>query len=363
MAGSARSRFSADALRRMRCAAGRCAARFVVVSALATSAAAQESALVGSVSGRGGERLPYSIVGVAGRERSQFTDDSGRFDMRGLTPGRAVVHVRRLGYVPRIITVDLRGGAVDTLNVELERLAVSLEGIEVKAFPSCTKPGPPDRLKDSTLAAIVDQIRLNAEQYRFLSDQYPFFYTSRITRSDKLRNGTVTPKLASATVIHSKSRRQYRPGDVIRRAGRVRYFEIPTLIDVADKAFINAHCWHFAGVDTLEDAELLKVDVVAHDALRGPDVNGTFLLSRETFQIRRSVLHLSRQPFGTALIGMVTTTDFFEVLPSIPIIQYVNSVQTMDPTTRGELAEAYEEHRTTGFQWVGRKPGDLGRRP
>jgi hypothetical protein len=54
---------------------------------------------------------------------------------------------------------------------------------------------------------------------------------------------------------------------------------------------------------------------------------------------------------------MRVTTDFGEIMPSIPIVVEVNSVQVMDPEVKGDLAEAYEEQSLLEFDFRGKRPG------
>lgn len=328
-------------------------------------AAGQTGTIVGAIVSRSsGEALPFGIVAIDGLGRSQFADDSGRFAFYQLAPGRYTVSVRRLGYAPRSVSAEVTADAADSVRVELDRIALRLGGITVRAHPPCIRPGAPRPAEDSTLAAIVGQIRLNAEQFRLLSREYPYAWSVLITRSAKhRRDGRVVPERGGIEQYDSRTPANYRPGQIIRRRTGGLYFQVPTLMEVADSSFVAAHCWHYAGTEELEDVELLRVDVVAFDSLRGPDVNGSFLLNPETFQIRRSILQLSQRPRNVpALLDMEVTTDFFEVLPSISIVSHVNSVQRMDPERRSPYVETYEEHRTTSFRFLGRKPGE-GLRP
>ena len=307
-----------------------------------------------------GEPLSYGIVSVLGLDRSMFTTDSGIFAFHQLPAGRLVLHVRRLGFSPREVEVDITSGSIAAIRVELTRVALALDKLVVKAYPPCIAPGAPRPEVDSVLSAIVAQIRLNAEQYRFLAEQYPFSYNVVIARSSRKRSpGMVSPDPGAVDRYESRARRDYKAGSVVQRRGRAYFFQIPTLIDVADADFGRWHCWHFGGVETIDNERFARVDVVAFDSLKGPDGNGSFYVNRESFQIRRSVLNLSRRPSQLPeLLAMETTTDFMEILPSIPIISRVYSVQTMDPERKSFFSEAYEEQRPTTFMFRGRRPGE-----
>jgi hypothetical protein len=303
-----------------------------------------------------GEPLAHGVVSLSNIALTAFTSDSGRFGFRDVPVGRYVVSVKRLGFTPREVSVEVRDGVTDSLRIELDHIALTLGSITVHSWPNCTVPGMP---ADSALATIVQQIRLNAEQFNFLSQEYPFTYNVIIARSSKLRKtGMVAQSMPDAATYSSRVKREYSPGNVIQARGGAFFFRIPTLAEVADPKFIARHCWHYGGTETIDDEDMYRVDIVADDALKGPDVNGSFLVNKSTFQIRRSILHLSkRHPLFKELAGMETTTNFFEVLTSISIPSNVFSVQTSDPERKADWVEAYEEHRTIGFKFIGRKPG------
>jgi hypothetical protein len=324
-----------------------------------SAGAAQTGHIVGYLVAREtGEPLAYGIVGVEATSRSAFTSDSGWFSVRELTPGQHLLRVRRLGFTPRDISFVVRDGITDTLRVELTRVAVRLGAVDVKAYPPCLKPGAPIPQKDSSLAVVVEQIRLNAEQFKFLADQYPYWYLMVVKRSSKLRrDGSIRPDPGSLERYESNSKSVYEPGAIIQRDGREWRFRTPTLVEVADPAFANSHCWHYGGMEEIEDEPVIRVDVVAFDSLKGPDVNGSFFVSSRTFQIRRSILHLSRPPTQVpGVMNMEVTAEFFEVLPSISVVSKIRGVQTVDPKRRSLVSEMYEEQTASRFAWLKESP-------
>ncbi|HEX7938345.1 MAG TPA: carboxypeptidase regulatory-like domain-containing protein [Gemmatimonadaceae bacterium] len=331
----------------------------VLTLAFAGQVCAQSGGIAGIVVARStGEALPYSIVEIEGTAFSVFANDSGRFAFRGVATGLHVLHVRRLGFTPADVSVQVQTGAADTLTVSLDHVAVQLGGVTVRAFPPCTAPGPP-AASDSALTTIFEQVKLNARQYKYLAEHYPFDQVVEVHKTRKLRgskDALLGEPLHNVT-YHSTDKRQYAPGGILKRRGRDWYFEIPELIDVAEPSFINAHCWHYAGVDTIDDVEHYRVDIVAADTLPDADVNGSFYINSRSFQIRRSVLHFSRRPSQVKSVeSMETTTEFFEVLPSIPVISKVRSVQVIDPSSL--YSETYEDQRTIDIKFRNRKPGD-----
>jgi len=305
------------------------------------------------------EPLAHSIVTIVPEGPSQFTNDSGVFVFRQLSAGPVQLRVRRLGYAPFDTTVIVRGVADETVRLAIPRVAVTLASVTVQAFPACTTPGAPRAEDDSTLAATFVQLRLNAEQFRLLTEQYPFAYEMQTTKARKHRQTGQTYIVARDTLrFERKARSSYRPGQVIARRGTSYFVAIPTLIEIGDPAFVRSHCFHNGGMETLDDGDFLRMDLVASEAIKSPDVNGSILLDPETFQIRRTVLRLSRRPDQIRdLVDMEITTDFEEVMTSIPIISHVFSVQTMDTQRKLAFDVAYEEHRLLKFEFLFAKPG------
>jgi len=253
----------------------------VLLMAFSGQTLAQSGGIAGVVVARStGEALPYSIVEVEGTAFSVFADDSGRFTFRGVATGLHVLHIRRLGFTPADVSVQVLAGATDTLTVSLDHVAVQLGGVTVRAFPPCTTPGPP-AASDSALTTIFGQLSLNARQYKYLAEHYPFDQIVEVHKTRKIRgskDALLGEPLHNVT-YHSADKRQYAPGGIVKRKGNNWYFEIPELIDVAEPAFINAHCWHYAGMDTIDDVEHFRVDIVAADTLPDADVNGSFYIN------------------------------------------------------------------------------------
>jgi hypothetical protein len=328
-------------------------------------AVGQSHSLTGVVVARGtGERLAYSVVGLPSLARERFATDSGVFYFGELPAGSFPLRIRRLGYAPVDTIVTISAEQSDTIRIELTRIAVQLGRIIVSAHPPCMNPGPPTVQKDSGFAVLFTQLRMNAEQYKFLADQYPFEYAVEIVRSTKLKaDGSVRNDGTALQRIDGKPAWSYRPGRVLSKRGRSFFFHIPTLIDFADQNFLAQHCFHLGGLQTVDDVPLIRIDVVAADRIKEPDVNGTIYLHPETFQVRRTSLRLSRPHKDLDHITDVdVTTTFEEIMPSVSIIGHVRSVQTMASAAKTDFDAAYEEQRLISFQFLRKKPGDDSRK-
>lgn len=357
----------------------------VVLLAVATLARGQavgpphpdsSGAVVGIVTMKeGGLPLPYSVVSAPSLARERFSSDQGVFLLTALPVGRLQLRVRHLGYSPVDLSVDVHAGRTDTVHVQLVHIAVRLATVEVHDYPPCVAPGPPKAAADSAFAAVFDQLRQNADQYRLLTRTYPYVYAVERTMSTAMLSGKHRLDSVDTSSVNSSASWTYRPGSVVerRRVNLGRLFDrgemtmnIPTLVTFADPAFIDNHCFYNGGVETVAGVELLRVDFNAAARIKDPDVNGSMYLDPSTFQIRRSMLRLSRVPPG--LRGLVSTeavTYFGEVLASIPIIVGIESVNRF--TANSVLPEtptsAREEQRLIAVQFIRGKPGDEVKKP
>jgi hypothetical protein len=320
----------------------------------------------------GGLPLSYSVVSVSALSRERFSDDKGVFVLNDLPVGQTHLRVRHLGYSPADVLATVHAGQVDTVRVQLVHIAVRLSAVEVRAYPECKNPGAPSASADAAFATVFDQLHQNADQYRLLANTYPYRYEVERTLSTTLVNGTVKIETVDTIGIESASRWTYRPGTVITRSGGSRLFggtlmmNIPTLVHFADPAFIDNHCFYNGGLETVDGADLLRVDFVAASRIPEPDVNGSMYLDPATFQIRRSVLRLSRIPRGVSgLQETEAVTDFREVMASIPIIADIASVNRFVANGRQPKAPAAanEHQRLILVEFLKGKPGDDPRKP
>lgn len=331
----------------------------------APTAAAQKGILSGTVVAReSGQPLPYAIVGAVSLSRELFANDSGAFFFGDVPPGFISLRVRRLGYLPLDTVVQLLPDSTVSLRVVLTRVAARLDNIIVREHPPCRDPGPQQLAGNAELRSIVDQIRLNAEQYKFLIDRYPLEYSIATEQSSRRKvDSTVHLDGFFAGVTDPRKSWKYKPGEVIIRKGAQYSFRIPTLEHFADRTFLDNHCFHYAGSEVTDSGRLLFVDVVAADRIEDADVSGRIFLDPESYQIRRTVLRLSRIPRSLAwLEDFEATTDFKEILPSISIIGNVTSSQTMGPSARTNFDVAFEEKRLLNYRFLKDIPGQEKRR-
>jgi len=88
---------------------------------------------VGTVRSRQtGERVSGAQVMMPSQGRRTATDDSGRFRLDSLAPGRYEVRVHYLGYMTNPRTVELRARHSTRADLWLERTVLSVEDLEVR---------------------------------------------------------------------------------------------------------------------------------------------------------------------------------------------------------------------------------------
>lgn len=171
-------------------------------------------------------------------------------------------------------------------------------------------------------------------------------------------------------VIGSADQWRYHPGAVVTRAPRSAMgpmtMSIPTLVHFADKLFLDNHCFYNGGLEIVDGTELMRIDFNAAARIKDPDVDGAMYLDPTSFQIRRSVLRLSRIP--KEIRGLEKTeaiTTFGEVLPSIPLIAGIFSINEFQVNEKQpkSLASATEQQRLTRVQFLKGMPGEDVKKP
>jgi carboxypeptidase family protein len=305
--------------------------------------------------------LPFSTVVVQPGVTGRFTNDSGVFAFHDLARGEYRVIVRAIGFLPfdSVITV-----AADTivLHVALRALAIELPPVTVVATRACVRPGPPARDSEPDLAAIFDQLRENAARFRLLSEAYPFRYW--IQRRVWDEPGAHGDSVAVDTLeLRSDVQVAYKPGGLIMNQtgpkGRSeRTLRLPTVIDLADSVFHQAHCFSFGGIDNIEGESQWRVDFLAADRLHAPDVAGSAWLDSTTYELRQLVFRLTRpEKAATSLKTLEVTVAFGALLPAVTVPIHIAA--TSEAKTRSRRAvTGHEEQRLLRVDFLQGTPGN-----
>ena len=307
--------------------------------------------------------LPYSTVMLdPGAAAGQFTDDSGRFVFPDLETGRYRLVVRAIGFLPFDTTIVV-GNAPITLLIELQPLAIELPPLTVLGTQACLVPGAPARDSQPELAAIFDQLNENAARYRLLSDAYPFRYWVERISSDSPPPTRGTGVVIDTLERRSTTRTRYKPGGLIMTqagpGGRPeRALRLPTVVDLADSEFHRSHCFSFGGVDTLDGRSLWRVDFLAAQRERRPDVEGSAWLEADTYQLRKLVFRLTRpERAGNALHELEATVSFGELLPALTVPARIEAVTRY--RGRGRQTKVREVQHVLQIDFLKAPPGLL----
>ena len=199
------------------------------------------------------------------------------------------------------------------------------------------------------------------------------------------KNGTSTAAIRGATSTvavdtvgyDSRARRAYKVGDVVYLdydpvGRRTWYMYLPTFRDLADPAFLAAHCFSYGGTEDLggHGAQVLRVDFQPAGRISVPDVEGSVYLDAHSFIVRRAVFRLTKP--GAAkppILGLAVTTSFRELAPLVPVFDSVESDQQLPvgSTTNGHgmsgarttvIRSAIEDDHLLGFTFERRTLGD-----
>ena len=290
-------------------------------------AAQQRGDVISGVVRSGGAAVPYAVVDLGAGMGRQFTDSSGTFRFAGVAPGTHRVLARQIGFRPFDSTIVKVAGTPLSIAVDLEPLVVELAAITVTTSRACTQPGPPDSTASPQLAALLEQIRVNAERYTLLADSYPFRYRMSRTFEDYDAQGRVVESTTDTIGDVSRTRVRYRPGNVLATGlGPERTLapivRLPTLSDFADSAFQANHCFFYAGIVDREAGQYVRFDIVPATTLRTPDIEGEVYLDAHSFQIRSATIRLTRVARAMpGLLSASSTLTFAELYPNILVLR------------------------------------------
>jgi carboxypeptidase family protein len=305
--------------------------------------------------------LPYSTVVLDPGFSGRFTDDSGLFAFAALASGTYRLVVRAIGYVPFDTVIALTGRPI-VLHVGLLPLAFELPPVTVVGMRTCLRPGPPAPDSEPELAAIFDELRETAARYRLLSDAYPFKYWIERRMWDDPPPPRGEALVIDTVELRSDVRRRYAPGGLLEvqagpRGRLERMLRVPTLVDLADSIFHKAHCFAYAGTDTLDGRSQWRVDFLAAEQLRAPDVAGSAWLDTETYLLHRLTFRLTRPERALATVrSLEVTVAFGDLLPSVTVPTRIAATSEAARGPRRRLT-GHEEQRLLRVEFVRAPPG------
>lgn len=335
----------------------------MVLAALAISRAPMAAQSVeGAVVAAGTDApLAFTTVTLTPGFPERFTNDSGRFAFRSVAPGTYRLRARQIGYLP-FDTVVVVGANPLVLRIVLRSLAVELPPVTILGQATCRDPGPPDPATQPDLALIFEQLRENGARYRLLADEYAFRYWMERVSWGENQEAAVVSQVFDTLERRSDARRPYRPGGLVQTAmgprGRERVLRVPTLADLADSVFHSAHCFYFGGVELLGGRPHLRVDFLAAERLRRPDVDGTAWLDPDTYSLRRLTLQLTNPGRADrAMVSLEATALYDDLLPSVPVPVRITAVTTVRPRRRSDPGRLHEDQQVLRIEFVRPPPG------
>jgi hypothetical protein len=316
-----------------------------------------------------GTAIPYATVKLLPLGRERFADRGGSFVYYSIEPGQYKLQLRMVGYIPVDTTIVVRARVPAIVTLTMKRIATALEAVEVKAPPRlCLFPDEMGRVDDPELATVLEEARKNAQREQLLRRTYPFEY--KLAQS----HDTYDPASGKSTLLYdtvtyrSDDSWRYRKGRVVsddrnRIFGDVRLMRLPTVADLADRNFLSAHCFKYAGVVDENGTPAHRIDFSPDSNLIKPDVEGSIYLDSASYMIKRAQFRLTRGgSVKPAILGMEVTTTYKEILPNVPLFDEIKSVQPMPSPVEGGKPREFRETQkllTYRFLLTG-PPGTVG---
>jgi Carboxypeptidase regulatory-like domain len=303
--------------------------------------------------------LPYAVVSIPALNLERFSGAEGQFLLPAVPAGTHELVVRRIGFVPQRQQVVVVANGTTTLSISLRQVPVRLTGMTVRATKACTSPGLPDSLQFPEVAQLVGLLRENAATYRTLVQRFPFVY-AQVRALGELDEGTMAVRSVDTLAVPAQPKVRYEPGRVVQttrgKVVRETFMAIPSIIDLVDPAFVNNHCFTYAGASVQGSETWFQLDVRASERLRTPDVHGAFFLDSATAQLRRMELELSRpERLPASLRGVrsvIAHSTFVEIAPGLSILQSVCAINWQKPRQGTRVSHGAELQHTLAWEFT-----------
>lgn len=231
---------------------------------------------------------------------SAITNANGEFALRFRLPGQYAVSVRRLGYRPIQLSIDVSASDT-TVTVRMSPVPVRLQAIATRSRGQC-------RLRptsDSTIWAMwsaAEVAMLNArvasgtQEYQFDAE---FFIRTYDISSAKI----LDVSLQDTAIVGGRPWASL-PPDSLDHAGFVSATEDhmtfvgPDLDALLSPAFLDNHCFFVHRAAPGESSLLVGLDFAPALSTRHIDIRGTFWLERSTAELRALTFYYDKLPFA-----------------------------------------------------------------
>lgn len=302
--------------------------------ACAQLASAQQPSLRGTVIGaESREPLRFSIVTLIPNGGRQFTDATGAFEFTALIARTYLLSVRQIGYTPVDTQITLQRDDSSVVTIALRHLAIELPPVTITGRVLCKEPGPPDSAVDPALAAVFAQLQENARRFELFADSYPFHFRLERTLRDVTRRGD-TLKTVDLLSLDNNDERPYEVGRVVSPGWGPWNSDLlvhtTVLQEFANKTFIENHCFHLVGRDTIAGETLVRIDFEPARRLAWADIAGAAYLDSITYELRfteTSLTHPERSPL-TEVNTVTARTRFHNIAPGIPLQDSLIAITT-----------------------------------
>ena len=329
-------------------------AAIVATLAIGSSAAlAQQPVIVGGivVSAATEQSLPYSTVSITGGAQ-RFTGADGSFNF-DLAPGQYSFRVRQLGYAPLDTTIRVASGvSLRALVFKLQPVALRLATIRTYANQNAGEVG-----------VLLDEATKNAEREKLLRTEYPFVY--EIERKNFYKGiGGATLQSTDTIQYLSKVTGGYAPGNLVHPVdpavpNGAREMRIPTLVDLADPAFVENHRFEFKGVEAVGDFRAYRLDFTPSKDIKGTDVEGSLFIDSASYLVRKAIFRLTNpQKLKPPVLGLEVTTTYREIFNGLTLFEEIHSEQFLNLNVRFKASQL-QDQKLTAIKFYGRTPEDI----
>jgi hypothetical protein len=297
-----------------------------------------------------GVPLPFADVAIEKLRRERLADERGAVRFTGLANGAVEVRVRRVGFVPLRQSITLSGN--DTLRVALQHLTFALPPVVTR---DAVCPGR--AVGDTATLAIIEQMRINADRARMMSEQFAF--TSNVERVLSYQG---TPEKTTDTLrVSGRMTWHYAPGKLVVRSPDPRdhgadQLLLPQLAHLASDDFLAFHCFRYAGRKSLDGVERLRIDFEPVKTLKETDVTGYIWLDTLTYRLVAMTIEMDRPINAVTSRAIRVDSRYVDVLPGIPIAQQTCARTTITSVTSPQAQFALEGQRLLNVWFSGEAP-------
>jgi len=321
-----------------------------LVCAIGLAGASQAQTVSGQVVlADDGQPLGFTTVSIV-NQQLMLTNESGKFSLH-LTPGPISLRFKRIGFAPKDTSLNLAANDTVHLRVEMRRLVIQLPAMMVSG--KCTNETPIQE-KTTVLAELFEQIHQNAERVKLLAAQKPFYMY--VFRVDGFRNrdNKLIPQTVDTVIRRPVPPTPYQPKSVIRRSLNEDNWvmSLPEMSDLADTAFTNNHCFHYAGPTRWEADSVVKIDYEPVPWLdKEVDIKGSLYLKIDGYQLVAQVTSLNRIPpqlRNSQLVEVTVRAKFTEFVAGIPVLDEWELIKRF----RNPILPRVELGQVFNLKWV-----------